>query len=349
MPAPPAPQEARPAPPIRQPTRLRRVVLAMGVILVAMAGLLAVAGVVFVDRYESAVGREDLLAADSRVQDVEHTAVTGPLNLLLIGSDLRANNPGAGQRSDTIIILHVTSQLDRAYLVSIPRDLLVTIPASPSVAFNGATAKINAAFQYGRGRAGGIQLLARTLTELTGLRFDGAAVVEFSGLKRAVDVVGGVNMCIDVRTLSVHTRKVFEPGCRLMNSTDVLDYLRQRQFNDGDFGRQRHQQQFLKAFLSQALTTGVIANPLKLDALLRAVGSALTVDPGAYRLTDLVYALRGIRPNNVTGIKVPTSPDMWGNQSVVVATRDATSLFAALRQDTLDEWARTHKRWVNQI
>jgi anionic cell wall polymer biosynthesis LytR-Cps2A-Psr (LCP) family protein len=174
-------------------------------------------------------------------------------------------------------------------------------------------------------------------------------VIEFSGLKRAVDLLGGVNMCIDERTVSIHTGKVFAPGCRVLGSTDALDYLRQRHLDDGDFARQRHQQQFLKAFLTKALSAGIVTNPLKLDALLRAVGRAMTVDTGAYSLTDVVYALRDVRPGSLTGVKIPTYYDTWRKSSVVVPTDEATTLFAALRADTLDEWTRTHKRWVNAL
>ena len=71
--------------------------------------------------------------------------------------------------------------------------------------FAGATSKINAAFQYGQGGASGTRLLSQTLTDLIGIKFDGAAVIEFSGLERAVDLVGGVTMCVDVRTVSIHT------------------------------------------------------------------------------------------------------------------------------------------------
>lgn len=353
MPAAPA-QTATPSTPPsgrerRRANRWRRLTLIVGVTLVLIAGLTTVGGKLLLDRYDRAVGKADLIAPDARVGDGPQVAVTGPLNFLFIGSDLRVNNPGAGQRSDTIIIAHVSKALDRVFLVSIPRDLLVSIPAMPAANFYGATTKINAAFEFGRGGAGGVQLLSQTLTKLTGVRFDGAAVIEFSGLKRAVDVLGGVNLCVDTRTVSIHTGKVFQPGCRVLNSLDALDYLRQRHFNDGDFTRQRHQQQFLKAFLAQALSAGIVSNPIKLDQLLRAVGSALTVDTGSYSLADLVYSLRNIQPNQLTGIKIPTYYDMWNNQSVVVATEEAATLFTALRDDTLAVWARGHKKWVNAI
>ncbi len=128
-----------------------------------------------------------------------------------------------------------------------------------------------------------MQLLSRTLNDLSGIRFDGAAAVRFDGLKQAVDLLNGVNLCVDVPTTSIHTRKFFPVGCRLMNSTDVLDYLRQReQYADGDFTRQRHQQQFLKAILQRAASTGMLTNPVKLDQFIRSVGSAMTVDTGSH-------------------------------------------------------------------
>src|SRR5688500_5298192 len=77
----------------------------------------------------TSVQQSDLLPPQAR-SEPEHgsAAVRGPLNFLLIGSDLRVATPGDGQRADTIIIAHVTRSLDRAFLVSIPRDLLVDIP-----------------------------------------------------------------------------------------------------------------------------------------------------------------------------------------------------------------------------
>jgi LCP family protein required for cell wall assembly len=297
-------------------------------------------------RYESVFGRESLLSPGSRSG---HPAVDGPLNLLLLGSDLRANNPQAGQRSDTIIIAHVSRSLDHVYLISVPRDLLVRIPADPAQNFEGDTTKINAAFEYGNGGHGGAQLVSATLNQLMGVTFDGAASVDFAGLKGAVDVLGGVQLCVDQRTVSIHSHAVFEPGCRLMSSTEVLDYLRQRNYDDGDYTRQRHQQQFLKAVVDRASSTGVVTNPVRLDQLLRAVGPALTVDSGGVALEDLVFNLRGVRPGAMTGVKIPSEPQLIDGTSFVVATEEAPGLFDAVRNDDLERWTREHGAWVNAI
>jgi LCP family protein required for cell wall assembly len=327
---------------------LPRILIAVGLSLAVLVGLVALGGTLLIQRLESAFTRDTLLAPDARAGD--HGAVAGPMNFLLIGSDYRDTNPDNGQRSDTIIIAHVDQALDHVYLVSIPRDLQVDIPSDPSQGFAGATAKINSAFDAGHGGSAGIQLLSRTLTNLTGVRFDGAAAIRFDGLKQAVDLLGGVTMCVDVATTSIHTGKVFPVGCRLMNATDALDYLRQReQYSDGDFTRQRHQQQFLKAMLARAGQQGVLTNPVKLDEFAHAVAGAMTVDTGERSLADLVYGLKGIHPNQLTGVKMPSSESTVDGTDYVVATPDAQPLFAALRDDTLDAWTQQHAQWVNPL
>jgi LCP family protein required for cell wall assembly len=326
-------------------SRLRRIFLATVLVLGLVIALIGVAGLLLFRRYDTAVVRGNLLAPSARA-DVHHADVKGPLNLLLVGSDYRTWNPDGGQRSDTIIIAHITAALDHVYLISVPRDLRVEIPPLPSLNFGGDLTKINAAFEYGRGGIGGAQLVSATLTKLIGIRFDGAAVIDFSGLEQAVDILGGVQLCVDTQVVSIHTHKVFEPGCRLMSSTDTLDYLRQRDFPDGDFTRQRHQQQFLKAFFQRALDGN---NPVKLDALLRAVAATMIVDTGESSLPDLAFALRELRPTDLTGIRIPYYTDMIDKLSFVIASSDAPPLFAAVRTDTLATWVDAHAEWVNKI
>jgi len=331
--------------------RLVRILLAVCAVLVGVAGAGASAGALLAHRFENAVTRANLLAPAARADaPAPHAAVAGPLNFLVIGSDLRADDPAAGQRSDTIIIAHVPRTMDHLDLVSIPRDLWVDIPADPTLRFGGAADKINAAFDDGGGGAGGTQLLSRTLTDLVGIRFDGAVVVAFSGLTHTVDLLGGVRMCVDTRIVSIHTHAVFEPGCRVMKGAQVLDYLRQRYgLSDGDFGRQQHQQEFLKALLAQARSSGTLANPVKLDGLLQSVGRSLTVDTGSYALTDLIFALRGLGPDDLTGIRLPFTLDAVGDQSTVRATDEADGLYRALRTDDLQGWTSEHPQWVNKI
>lgn len=318
----------------------------LALVLIVLSGYVGLR--VMLHRVDSAVPRATLLAPDARV--ATHASITGPLNFLLIGSDYRVYNPDMGQRSDTIIVLHVDRSMNHAYLVSVPRDLRVDIPPSDELNFPGATTKINAAFDYGKGGEGGIRLLSQTLTDLMGIRFDGAAVVNFSGLQKVVAALGGVTLCVDVRTVSIHTGRVFDVGCRHMSPAQVLDYLRQREsLPDSDFGRQRHQQQFLKAVFSQMLSAGTLTNPAKLNALLNAISGAFTADTGGASIPDLAWAMRALRPNAITGVRIPYYFDTIDNISYVIASDEADSLYQAVRDDSMADWTAAHAQWVNKI
>ncbi len=339
--------------PARRARRWPRVVGALALSLVLLAGGGLVAGQALVHRYESSVSRDVLLdpsARDLGDSYVGWRRLTGPLNYLLIGSDLRAGNPGAGQRSDSILVVQVDRELDHAYVISIPRDLRVDIPEFGGTSFGGARQRINAAFEFGGGGSGGVQLLSATLSSLTGMRFDGAAVIDFGGFKQVIDSLGGVTLCVDTEVRSIHTKRLFTVGCRSMNGAEALDYSRQRYgLPDGDYDRQRHQQQLLKAILTRAMESGVTRNPLRLDQFIRGIGQSLTVDTGEATLTDLVVALRNIRPDSLTGIRVPSHPQNIGGVSYVLLDPAADSLFQAMRDADLATWVHSHPEWVNAI
>jgi LCP family protein required for cell wall assembly len=360
----------------RDPLWARLLVIFGAFLILAASGTIAAAKVV-ASRYDTAVKKGSLIAPDARAGgDEPRTRITGPLNYLLIGSDARADSPAAGARSDTIIIVHIPASMDRAYLISIPRDLRVQIPPFPTTGFLGAQEKINGAFEYGKGGEGGVQLLSATLSKLVGITFDGAAVIDFGGFEKVVKQLGGVNICIDERTESHHighdskgnflapwygpdgayrnfesTPEVYEPGCRRLEAWQALDYSRQRKsIPDGDYGRQRHQQQLLKAMFDEARRQGIAGNPRKLDTLIRSVGESLTVDTNGVALADLVFALRDINPGDLVGVKVPSEPRDIGGISYVVAFEDqAQALYDAIRSDNLDTWIVDNQPWVNGL
>ena len=85
-------------------------------------------------------------------------------------------------------------------------------PSPPANGFGGGQDKINAAYEHGGGGQAGAQLLSATLTRLTGIRFDGAALIDFSGFRKVIDLLGGVQMCVDTEVRSIHTNRVFPPA-----------------------------------------------------------------------------------------------------------------------------------------
>ncbi len=300
-------------------------------------------------RFSGSLHRGTLLAPDARHAGGQApTSLAGPLNYLLIGSDARPSNPTMAARSDTIIIVHIPATMDRAYLISIPRDLRVHIP--PDGSFTGGTGKINSSFQYGGQGSGGVRLLSETLTQLTGITFDGAAVVDFSGFDKVVEDLGGVHLCIDQKVKSIHTGHVFNTGCQYLSAPRALDYLRQREtLPGGDFDRQRHQQQFLQAVFSEMFASGETKNPLKLDQIIRAVGSSMTVDLNGVPVDQLVYSLRNVQPSTLVGVRVPSHTKTIGGTSYVIADDDADGLYRAIAEDTMATWVQANAQWLNTL
>jgi polyisoprenyl-teichoic acid--peptidoglycan teichoic acid transferase len=119
-----------------------------------------------------------------------------PMNVLLVGSDSRAEispeereqfgteGQVGSQRSDTIIILHVDPDAEKARLMSIPRDLSVPIAGSEDA----GPRRINTAF------AQGPEVLIATLRDQLGIEIDHYAQVDFNGFRGIVDAIGGVEM-----------------------------------------------------------------------------------------------------------------------------------------------------------
>ncbi|GAA4244135.1 LCP family protein [Dactylosporangium darangshiense] len=347
-----------------------RLLIVFGLAIVLVSGTAVAAVDLLNNRYTANINQSTLLGENSRAgnpDETKHGDVEGPLNFLLLGSDLRALDPQDGQRSDSIIILHIPATMDRAYLLSIPRDLRVRIPKFPPTNFGGASHdKINAAFQFGGGGEGGVQLLSETLHDMLGIQFDGAAIVNFDGFKAAVDLLGGVDMCIDQKVTSIHLGwddkgnylspadgghpAVYEPGCHHLESYQALDLVRQRKsLPNGDYDRQKNQQKFIRAMLTKAKEKGLTTNPLAADRFIRAIGQALTVDTNGVSLADLMFALRNVSPDNLMGLQVPSEPQDIGGISYVVALPESEALYNAVRDDLLDSWSVENPTWVNHM
>jgi LCP family protein required for cell wall assembly len=327
------------------------------------------------------INQADLLGPAGNDQVTRHVQIYGPLNILLVGIDERpgqlATDPS---RADSIIILHVSANHDAAYLVSIPRDTYVAIPPDPQTGYAGGHDKINAAFAFGseqgQGSAGGFRLLAQTIKQLTGIGFDAAAIVNFGGFGKLVGALDGVDMCVDEKTISVHigvdrngnvatpydqssgqpvpvrgvTPQIYYPGCQHLAPWQALDYVRQRELlPDGDYGRQRHQQQFLKAIFNKALSRGVVTNPAKLKGILAAAGEALTLDTGGYGIDDWAFSLRGIDGNSLYTVKTnggQYATKSMGGVAYEVLNDTTMQLFQAVQTDAVDQFLGAHPDWI---
>ncbi|MFC4021723.1 LCP family protein [Micromonospora sp. GCM10011542] len=359
--------------------RWARICTVFGTVLTMLSGAVLVGTEVLMARYEGAVGKADLFgdqsagAAQPRKSDIK-----GPLNILLVGIDPRT--PTAVPLADSIMVLHVPADMDRAYLFSLPRDLVVDIPEFTPANFDGRTDKLNAAMSHGSripgenpNAARGFELLATTVQNVTGIkRFDAGAIINFTGFQKIVDAMGGVDMYVERDVKSEHKKPdgtarpgnpggegyigpqaVYPKGNHHLSGWQALDYVRQRYPKNGvpdaDYGRQRHQQQFVKAMVGQAFSADVVANPLKLDKVLRAAGQSLIFSGRGHSVVDFGIALKNIRPDTIQMVKLAGGPIYNGSRYKGEQFQPGvTDFFTALHNEQLDPFLLEHPEFVNK-
>lgn len=193
------------------------------------------------------------------------------MNIVLLGSDTRSSD-GKGGRSDTIILVHVDPEANFLSMLSLPRDLRVTVPEH-------GPQKINAAYAYG-----GAALLIRTVQSALRVDLDHYVKVDFNAFKEITDTLGGVYVDVD-RTYDDGQIQL-SPGYQLLNGQNALRFVRTRHDSSIDFGRMERQQRFLSALREQAMGWNL---PLKLPSLIESLFSSVDTDLGANDILKLAY------------------------------------------------------------
>jgi LCP family protein required for cell wall assembly len=349
-----------------------KVLTALGLVLVVVS----VGGIVSVKYFLNKLTKNIQTSTSVLDESTEGTTVAGKLpagamNLLMLGLDTRAgwDKEGVASRSDTMMILHITGSHDQAYMISIPRDMIARIPADRSMGFAGSTEKINSAYSYGsmngRGWTGGAKLATKTVRELTGIGFDGVVIIDFNGFQGILKALGGVNMCVDKDVWSSHyivdakgrpqyaagadpkapprNALWFRKGCRTMKPWEALEFSRIRHSTNGDYDRQRHQQQLLRAMAKKATSAGILSNPGKVAQVLSAAGSSLKMDTHGVAVNDFLFGLKGLAAADLIPIK--TNGGTFAENSNGTGERvtpETKQLFKAAADDKLGEFLAGH-------
>jgi len=297
---------------------LKRTVISLFLILLIIGGY--VGGKFIYDAHKIFGGSLLSIFSTTKLKGEDNGRVT----ILLAGNS--ADDPGhiGADLTDSIMLVSIDTKNNKAFLLSIPRDLWVDIPG------NNGHAKINDAYVVGQNDnfsqsgypKGGMGELEEVVSQDFGVQIDYYALINYAAIKDAVNAVGGIKINIQ----SSDPRGLYDPsidyatggplvnltnGVHTLDGEQALDLARARGdaygsygFDASDFERTMNQRLMLVALKNKVETATVIANPATLTSLFDALGSNVTTDlklSEVHRLYDLT---KGIGNGSISSLSL---------------------------------------------
>ena len=333
------------APPSGDPKRAaprRRIWLRVLIVVASLLVVLLGAGAIYLSAIDRSIIQninrgvdlpsDEPSAAPGDARPTKEPQETGTLNYVLLGSDSRdPDNAGSG-RSDTMMLVHLNAKRNKAYIISLPRDMYVDIPGH-------GRNKINAAYAFG-----GVPLTVRTMENLTGVRMDHVAMVDFEGFISLTNDLKGVTV-INKNAFSSHDFD-YPVGKITVRGEQALWYVRERkQLPRGDLDRAENQRSVIKAIVAKGLSAQVISDPARFTRFIGNVAKHLTVDNS---LTDeeirrTAFSLR-MQGDDIELLQAPISGDATvGGQSILVVDEaKLAELAKALKTDKMAGYVKKY-------
>jgi LCP family protein required for cell wall assembly len=256
----------------------------------------------------------------------------GRVTILLAGNS--ADDPGhEGENlTDSIMLVSLDTANNTGYLLSIPRDFWVNYGTNNCS--YGNQGRINAIYECGQAinfhqngyPSGGMGLLVKDVDQYLGVNIGYYALIDYSGLRDAVNAVGGIEFTVNNPNTCYILGRPFNGlydggrdyvtggvlvnltnGTHLLNGEQALDLARARGdfpylypscgYENNDFTRTQNQRQELLSLKSKILSLGVLSNPAKLSSLLDTFGNSVQTNFRANEILRL-YNLSKKIPNS---------------------------------------------------
>ncbi|MFC4010548.1 LCP family protein [Nonomuraea purpurea] len=269
-------------------------------------------------------------------------APTTAMNVLVVGSDERGGKNTkyghriAGERTDTIMLAHISPNRDNAMVISFPRDSLVQLPACrarpPLAGQRPHIGMINESFN-----AGGVACTWKTIESLTGIRIDHFVKVDFTGFKGMVNAVDGVEICLPEPINDTKALLHLPAGRQTLKGEQALGYVRARySLGDGsDIGRIQRQQMFIASMVKKVMSGETLTNPARLYNFLDAATKSVTTDPELTPavMKDLADSAHGLTAGQIHFITVPWRYSLTQPGRVEWVQPQARTLFQLVADD----------------
>ncbi|WP_426364190.1 LCP family protein [Streptomyces sp. E-08] len=272
------------------------------------------------------------------------------MNVLVVGTDGRDRITPEEKRkyrlggapchcTDTVMLVHISEDRERASVVSLPRDSYAEMPEHTDLTsgrkHRAHPVKLNAAYAEG-----GPGLTVRTVESMTGVKIDHYLEVDFTSFMRTVDAVGGVQICTTRPLKDSYTGLDLSPGTHELDGGQALQYVRSRHIDGAaDIGRMQRQQRFMAALIDQLTNGGVLLNPVRFREVATTMLGSVRADEefGTDQLLALAKAMHGFTPASSEFVSVPIGdmsfPVKGIGSTVKWDAAKAQRLFQALRDD----------------
>ncbi len=265
----------------------------------------------------------------------------GPLNLLLIGSDTRANqnaNYGSSTANlaDVIMLLHVNEARDNAVVLSFPRDLLIPIPdcipeEDRSKARYGDLMQINQTLDLG-----GPSCVLDAVQGITNVSIPHLGLIDFKGVIGMSEAIGGVEVCVASPISDPYSQLELDAGTHLLEGEQALAFLRTRYgVGDGsDLSRISNQQVFLTSLVRKVMDENILTSPIRLYSLASAAAENMRLSESLTKLDTMVAMARELNDVDLESISFLRLPvyDLEGDAVGRLGLAEgAEDIFTAIR------------------
>lgn len=264
-------------------------------------------------------------------------------NMLIVGSDRCEASGGCPLRdaelNDVTMLLHVSADGTHATAVSFPRDLIVPIPECKREDGSGTNPAMSAASINRALGHGGLSCVARTVTELTGLKIQFAGLITFKGVIRMSNAVGGVEVCVAGDLYDPYVGLELAKGRHVLKGEDALKFLRSRHGvgTGSDLTRISSQQNYMSSLVRTLKSSDTLSDPTKVLALGRAAAKSMTLSKGLAQLdtmASIALRVKDIPLENISFVQYPVVDGFGINQGKVVPQQEkAAELFNYIRTD----------------
>lgn len=224
---------------------------------------------------------------------------SGIINIVFFGLD--GGNRNGYSRSDSIMVVSIDEKRNKLKVTFLMRDMYVPIPGKGSN-------KINAAYANG-----GPSLAIKTINSNFGLNIKDYVTIDFAGLEKLIDMLGGVEVKLSKAEADTINRDeaqnnslqgstgLLTAGNQKLTGSQAVKYCRIRYVGNADFERTERQRRVLNELLKKLKEMGVTKLPETVSAMLPYVKTSLS--PG--EIVKLGIKGIGLKTNGITQYRLP--------------------------------------------